>query len=209
MEVRILRRLEAKNEADAAAVRDLLTAHKVRAINIMGSPGCGKTTLLEHVLPRLQPRFRCAVLEGDLFTARDAERIAAINVPVIQLETQGSCHLDAALVHRGVCELPLGDLDFLFIENVGNLVCPANFDIGEAARLVVLSVTEGHDKPAKYPLLFARAHAIVIAKMDLLAHTNFDLPAAEADIRKFNGDAPIFHYSTQADPGPLVDWLAG
>jgi hydrogenase nickel incorporation protein HypB len=209
MEVRILRRLEEKNEADAAAVRELLAAHHVRAINVMGSPGCGKTTLLERLLPRLQPRFRCGVLEGDLFTTRDAERIAAIEVPVIQLETQGSCHLDAALVHRGVRELPLAELDLLFVENVGNLVCPANFDIGEAARLVLLSVAEGHDKPEKYPLLFARADAVVITKTDLLSRTDFDLPAAEADIRKFNADAPIFQFSRESDPGPLVDWLAG
>jgi hydrogenase nickel incorporation protein HypB len=161
----------------------------------MGAPGCGKTTLLEHMLPRLAERFRCAVLEGDLYTTRDAERIAALGAPVIQLETQGSCHLDAALVLRGLNELQLSDLDFVFVENVGNLVCPANFDLGETARLTVLSVTEGHDKPSKYPLLFSRADAVVFSKTDLLEHTNFDTAAAEADIRIFNTEAPLFMFN--------------
>ena len=137
MEIRVLRRLEEKNQANADEIRTLLDQHDVRLLNIMGGPGCGKTTLLEHLLPRLSERFRAAVLEGDLFTTRDAERIAALSAPVIQLETQGSCHLDAALVRRGLGELPLSDLDFVFVENVGNLVCPASFDLGETARLAV------------------------------------------------------------------------
>lgn len=209
MKIQILRRLEEKSKADADELRSLRESHGICSINIMGAPGCGKTTLLEHLLPELQKRFRCAVLEGDLYTARDAERIAVICSLVIQLETQGACHLDAGLVHRGFRELPLDDLDYVFIENVGNIICPANFDLGETARLVLMSVTEGHDKPAKYPLLFARADAVVITKTDLLGLTDFDVGAATAEIQKFNGWAPLFTFDIRSGiSSDLGDWVA-
>jgi len=207
MEIRVLRRLEEKNESDAARIRALLAEHGVRSLNVMGGDGCGKTTLLEHLLPPLRDHLRCAVLEGDLYTTRDAERLAVLGVQVVQLETQGACHLDAALVQRGLDALPLADLDLVVMENVGNLVCPASFDLGETARLIVLSATEGHDKPAKYPLMFQRADAVVITKTDLLPHTNFDPAAAEADIRKVNPQAPIFKFSHQAPlDETLITW---
>lgn len=210
MEIRVLRRLEEKNQADADEVRTLLDRHGVCVLNIMGGPGCGKTTLLEHLLPKLGEQLRCAVLEGDLFTTRDSERIAALGTTVIQLETQGSCHLNAALVFRGLRELQLSDLDFVLVENVGNLVCPASFDLGETAKLAVLSVTEGHDKPSKYPLLFTRADAVVISKTDLLEHTDFDAAAAETDIRKFNVDVPIFMFNHRAGVSrEFADWVVG
>ncbi len=210
MEIRVLRRLEEKNRANADETRALLAEHRVRMVNIMGGPGCGKTTLLEHLLPKLSRRLRCAVLEGDLFTTRDAERIAALGVPVVQLETQGSCHLDAALVRRGLGELALDHVDCVFVENVGNLVCPANFDLGETKRVAVISVTEGHDKPSKYPLLFCRADAVVISKTDLLEHTNFDTAAADADMRKVNADAPLFTFNHRDGViDQFADWIAG
>lgn len=208
MEIQVLRRLEEKNKATADQVRSELAEHGTCSINIMGSPGCGKTSLLEAILPVLQQSCRCAVLEGDLFTTQDAERIAALGTRVIQLETQGSCHLDASLVHRGIRELPLPECDLVFVENVGNLVCPANFDVGEHARLAVVSVTEGHDKPSKYPMLFSRADAVVISKLDLLEHTNFNLEVARASIRKFNPEAPIFNTGLRDEPNAeLIDWL--
>lgn len=208
MEIRVLRRLEDKSKADAEEIQTLLGGHGVALLNIMGGPGCGKTTLLEHLLPKLGERLRCAVLEGDLFTTRDSERIAALGAIVIQLETQGSCHLDATLVLRGLRELPLSDLRLVMVENVGNLVCPASFDLGETARLAVVSVTEGDDKPSKYPLVFARANAVVISKTDLLEHTDFDTAAAERDIRRFNADVPLFTFNHRDGPSrPLVDWL--
>jgi len=210
MDIQVLRRLDEKNKANADETRALLDEHGVRSVNMMGSPGCGKTALLERILPLLQPTLRCAVLEGDLFTTQDAERVAALGTRVIQLETQGSCHLDANLVQRGVRELPLGECDLLFVENVGNLVCPANFDVGEHARMAVVSVTEGHDKPSKYPLMFSRADAVVITKLDLLEHTDFDLQAALAGIRQYNEHAPVFQTSTRDDNfDDLVGWLTG
>ena len=208
MEIKVLRRLEEKNKATADEIRAELDRHKVRCINVMGSPGCGKTALLEHTLPPILQRFRCAVLEGDLYTSLDAERIASIGAPVIQLETQGACHLDASLVARGVRELNLGELDLLFIENVGNLVCPANFDLGEHYRMTVISVTEGHDKPAKYPALFTKADVIVVTKVDLLRMTDFDLARAKESIRRFNDHADIIETSIRSAPSSaLINWV--
>ncbi len=208
MEIQVLRRLEEKNKADADQIRALLNQHNVKCFNIMGSPGCGKTALLEHVLPPLQQRYRCAVLEGDLYTTQDAERIAGMGTTVIQLETQGSCHLDANLVMRGMQELNLDQLDIVFIENVGNLVCPANFDLGEHHRITVVSVTEGHDKPSKYPALFTKADIVLITKTDLLEHTNFDIHRAKESIRKFNDHAEIVETSIRsAPPAALVAFV--
>ncbi len=207
MDITILRNVQEHNDATAEDVRRLLAARGICMINVMGGAGCGKTTLLERLIPRLAP-LRCAVLEGDITTVHDAERIAGIGAPVTQLQTQGSCHLDAWLVHEGLNTLPLDEVDVLFVENVGNLVCPAEFDIGEHARLAVLSVMEGDDKPAKYPLLFTRATAVTLSKCDLVEHTDFDLSRAEKFIRVVNTDAQIIH-TGKGLPGDdrLVEWI--
>lgn len=208
MEIEVLRHLQVVNDATADDTRRLLASHGVCMINVMGGAGCGKTALLERLIPSLAARLRCAVLEGDITTTCDAERIAGLGVPVVQLQTDGCCHLDAWLVHAGLLKLPLDALDLVFVENVGNLVCPAEFDIGEHARVAVLSLMEGDDKPAKYPLLFSRASAVALSKCDLAAYANFDRARAARDIARVNADAPIFHTGIDL-PGDasLCGWL--
>ena len=208
MEIAVLRNVQEHNDATADDVRRLLAEHRVCMINVMGGAGCGKTTLLERLIPRLAPDLRSAVLEGDITTTRDAERIAELGVPVVQLQTEGSCHLDAWLVHDGLKTLPLAETDIVWVENVGNLVCPAEFDIGEHDRLAVLSVMEGDDKPSKYPLLFSRATAVAITKCDLAQHCNFDMRIAEQDVRKVNAAAPFIETGLDS-PGDdaILQWV--
>ncbi len=206
MEIAVLRNVQEHNDATAADIRRLLAEKKICMINIMGGAGSGKTTLLERIIPRLG--LRCAVLEGDITTIHDAERIAAMNVPVAQLQTDGCCHLDAWLVFDGLNVLPLDAVDLVFVENVGNLVCPAEFDIGEHHRLAVLSVMEGDDKPAKYPLLFSRACAVAISKCDLVQHTNFDVARAIRDIHQVNGNVPIYQTGPKlAGDEEVLQWI--
>lgn len=215
MNIPIVRRVLEKNDRAAAENRALFDRLGLTCVNVLGGAGCGKTALLEAVLPRLrhQPEgdlparpLRSAVLEGDLTTTRDAERIAALDVPVVQLLTDGGCHLTAVHVGRALAELDLEALDLLIIENVGNPVCPANFDLGEHARLAVLSVPDGDDKPSKYPLLFRGADLVAITKCDLLPYLNFNLDRAVQDIRRINPLAPIVPMDTHTDRG--VDRIA-
>jgi hydrogenase nickel incorporation protein HypB len=203
--IKIYKDLMGENEKWAAATRQVLAERRLAMINLIGSPGSGKTALIESTARHLGVRFRAAVLEGDVETTRDAERIAAVNLPVSQLLTGGACHLEAKLVHHALRELPLADLDLVIVENVGNMVCPAEFDIGEHAKVAVLSVTEGEDKPLKYPLLFREAKAVVLTKTDLLPHLRFDLPACEGFIRQVNAGIPVFKVSAQTGEG-LASW---
>lgn len=210
MTIQVLKKsLFEKNDQAAGQNRKLLAERKVVALNIMGGAGCGKTTLLEKVIPLLKARVRIGVLEGDLATVKDAARIDALGVPVIQLLTEGGCHLTATLVEQALGRLPLADLDLVLIENVGNPICPANFDLGEHARICVLSVAEGDDKPAKYPYLFKVADLVVITKTDLLAHLNFDVSAARQAIRVVNPSAPIVATSVQLAPTiqEVANWI--
>ncbi len=188
-----------QNDQAAHENRRTLDEHGVFAVNIMGGAGCGKTSLLERIVPLLAAERRVAVLEGDLATTKDSERIAALGVPVVQLLTEGGCHLTATLVQEGMKRLPLEGIDLLLIENVGNPICPANFDLGEHVRAAVLSVTEGDDKPAKYPYLFKVSDLVIITKMDLLASTNFDLDKAVAPIRAIDPAKAILQ-TTLNDP---------
>ena len=207
--IRVYKDLMGENEKWAAATRKVLAERKLAMINLIGSPGSGKTSLIESTARRLGNRFRAAVLEGDVETTRDAERIAAVNLPVSQLLTGGACHLEAKLVHQALLDLPTDNFDLVIVENVGNMVCPAEFDIGEHAKVAVLSVTEGEDKPLKYPLLFREAKAVVLTKMDLLPHLQFDLAACEAFVRQVNAAVPIFKVSAQSGEGlaAWVEWL--
>jgi len=210
MKIEVLRKhLFLENDRAAGANRELLDRHGVFGVNVMGGAGCGKTALLERLLPRLKRGLRPAVLEGDVATTNDAERIAALGVPVVQLLTEGGCHLSATLVAEGLKLLPLNELDVVLIENVGNPICPANFDLGEHVRLVLLSVAEGDDKPAKYPHLFQVASAVVLTKSDLLSSTNFRVDRAMATLRSLAPEVPVFTTSSQ-DPASIrgvEDWL--
>lgn len=199
------------NDRIAAENRASLRERGIKAVNLIGSPGSGKTTLLEATLRRLKAAgVRPAVVEGDLETSRDAERIQALGIPAVQINTRGGCHLDANQVRGALRELPLGAVDVLFIENVGNLVCPMEYDLGEQAKVIVLSVAEGHDKPIKYAGAFHLCAAVVISKSDLLPHTDFDLDAARGDLRRINPDIVVMPLSARTSEGMdgWLDWLA-
>ncbi|HXZ59441.1 MAG TPA: hydrogenase nickel incorporation protein HypB [Steroidobacteraceae bacterium] len=206
--VEVLTDLLAANDRVAAHNREHFDEHGVLAINLMSSPGAGKTTLLEATIRALGERYRIAVIEGDLETDNDAARIRALGVPAVQITTGTACHLDAHLVHRALHDLPLAGLDLLFIENVGNLVCPASFDLGQHRNVVLLCATEGDDKPAKYPVMFRAADLVALSKADLLELLEDFSPArAEAALRALGRDTPIIR--TAARRAPSLDaWLA-
>lgn len=197
--------VRAKNSAVANANREFLGGHGVLALNLIGSPGCGKTTLLEKTATHFGARM--AVIEGDVKTDLDAERIRAAGVQAVQIETGGACHLDAAQVGRALGELDFAGVDVLFIENVGNLVCPSSLDLGEDMKTAVISVPEGDEKPAKYPALFVRAGAVVINKIDLLPHVDYSLERAAGDCRKLNSKAAVLPLSCRTGEG-LDAWFA-
>ena len=173
MEIEVVHKVMKANEEFAQMVRERLGQEGVVALNLISAPGSGKTSLIEATAGSLKDSLRFGVIEGDPDTTRDAERIAVFGVPVMQINTAGGCHLDANLVHRSLDSFDLATLDLLFIENVGNLVCPVEFDLGENARVAVVSTAEGHDKPAKYPKLFRTAELVVLNKVDLLDFTDF------------------------------------
>jgi hydrogenase nickel incorporation protein HypB len=178
------------------------------AVGLVSAPGSGKTSLLERALAALKGRLRAAVIEGDVQTDRDARRIAALDVPVVQIVTNGTCHLDARMVQGALERLPT-DIDLLFIENVGNLVCPASYDLGEHRRVVVTSTPEGDDKPLKYPALFRTADALLINKVDLLLHVDYDITQATAFARQVRPGLAVFETSCVSGFGIAhwIDWL--
>lgn len=180
------------NNAYAAQNRAVFASQGVYVVNILGSPGAGKTTLLERLLPLLQPQLSVAVIEGDLATAKDAARIAASGAPVVQINTDGGCHLDAKMIAKALPAFDLSQIDLLLIENVGNLVCPAGFDLGEDSRLVVLSIAEGGDKPSKYPTTFLSADMVALNKVDLAPYTDIDLDAVKDDLRALKPTLRVF-----------------
>ena len=200
------------NDTIAAANRHDFEAASVTVVNLMSSPGAGKTTLLERLAPMLDG-VSLGVVEGDVQGSYDGDRIAALHVPVTQINTAagfgGECHLDANMVRSALGGLPLDELDLLIVENVGNLVCPAEFRIGEDARAMVISITEGEDKPLKYPLMFHACDAIVINKLDLLEHLDFDLDLLRANIAAVNPQAEQFLVSARSGEGVAAwrDWL--
>ena len=197
--VEVLKGLLDANDHVAQHNREHFERHKVLAINLMSSPGAGKTALLEASIEALGKDLGIAVVEGDLETENDADRIRARGVPAIQISTGSACHLDAHMVHQALHELELDDVDVVFIENVGNLVCPASFDLGQHVNVALLSTPEGDDKPAKYPVMFRAADLVLITKSDLLEVLgDFDPDAAEACLRQIANPAPLFKVSALA-----------
>jgi len=206
----VLRALLEDNDRFAAHNRRHLESRGITAINLMSSPGAGKTRLLEATIDALKHRYRMAVIEGDLETENDARRIRERGVPAVQITTGTACHLDASMVHGAVHELDLEQLDLLFIENVGNLVCPASFDLGQHFNVVLLSVPEGDDKPAKYPVIFRAADLVAITKSDLLPHMReFRPPEVRECLRKLAVATPVLELSAQTGEGlePWLDWV--
>jgi len=196
-----------ENDRIAAHNREHFDGHGVLALNLMSSPGAGKTSLLEATIRALDGKLKVAVIEGDLATENDADRIRACGVPAVQITTGNACHLDAQMVHDALDRLPLADLDVLFIENVGNLVCPASFDLGQHRNVTLLSVPEGDDKPAKYPVMFRAADLSLITKTDLLAYiTEFKLERARAALRQIGFQGESIELSNRGGEG-FAAWL--
>jgi len=209
MEIKVMANILDKNDQIANNVHARLSSQGIFVLNLMGSPGSGKTSLLEQTIAALKEEIHIAVIEGDLFTSKDAARIEGHGVPVIQINTGGGCHLDADMVQNVLDRLDLNKLDLIVIENVGNLVCPAEFNIGEDVKVTVLSITEGEDKPLKYPLIFKQASAVVLNKTDLLPYTSFNMQAAVEDITSLNPHVVLLPVSCRTGEGLTAwyDWL--
>jgi hydrogenase nickel incorporation protein HypB len=211
MKVKVVTRILEANDRIAEENRKRFQEAGLYVVNLMGAPGAGKTSLLERTIRELKPRLRMGVIEGDIVGTDDAERISALDVPVVQINTGGACHLDANMISEVLDELPLRDLDLLIIENVGNLVCPAEFKVGEDMKMMVLSVAEGHDKPLKYPLMFQESSALVINKIDLLPYMNTDMNKVRSDSLALNPKLKIFEVSCANGAGinSWAQWLSG
>lgn len=211
MKVKVVTRILEANERLAEENRRMFKGAGVFVMNLMGAPGAGKTSLLEKTILEIKNRKRMGVIEGDIAGSDDAERINGTGVPVVQINTGGACHLDANMISEVMKDLPLGDLDMLIIENVGNLVCPAEFKVGEDMKAMVLSISEGHDKPLKYPLMFQESSALVLNKIDLLPYVSVDIDKLRGDALSLNPALKIFEVSCRTGQGldKWVEWLSG
>jgi len=209
-EVKVVEKIMGANEQIAAQNRRLLDERGIVTVNLMASPGAGKTSLIMRTIEALRDRLRIGAIEGDTASRVDADRVATAGVPVVQINTGGGCHLDAPMVRYALDRLPLDEIDLLLIENVGNLVCPAGFALGEHVRVLIASVPEGDDKPYKYPGMFSSVDAVVINKTDLLPYLEFDVPAFRQLIAGLNPEARIFEVSctTGEGVGVWAEWLA-
>jgi hydrogenase nickel incorporation protein HypB len=212
MEINIQKRVLEANENESERLKKFFKEKNVFVLNVMSSPGSGKTETLVKTLNRVMPKIRTAVIVGDICTTNDADRLESTGAEVTQINTDkfgGDCHLAAHLIESTAKEFDLDKIDLLIVENIGNLVCPAEFDIGEDARTVVLSVTEGEDKPLKYPLMFRLAHSAILNKVDLLPYLEFDVDEAEENIKKINPNIPVFRLSATKEQGfdPWIEWL--
>jgi len=208
-EIKVVKNILKANDELTAINREKLDEKNIYVINLMSSPGSGKTSILEKIITQLSFELKIAVIEGDLYTTMDAQRIASKGVPVVQINTGGACHLDAYMIRDAISGLSLENLDLLVVENVGNLVCPAEFEIGEDIKITVLSTPEGNDKPLKYPLAFEKSGVVILNKIDLLPYTNFDKQRFYDDVRSINDSITIFETSCTKNQGlnKLCDWI--
>jgi hydrogenase nickel incorporation protein HypB len=211
MKVTVVKNVLDANERIAAENRRLFDEKKIYVINLMSSPGAGKTSLVEKTIVALKDRYRIAVIEGDIQDTYDADRVAALGIPAVQINTGGACHIDGNMIREALPALDMNKIDLLISENVGNLVCPAEFKIGENAKVMILSTPEGADKPAKYPLMFQESAVMIINKIDLSPYVDFDLEKARRDALTLNRNLKIFEVSCKTGQGleNWVQWLAG
>jgi hydrogenase nickel incorporation protein HypB len=209
MKIKVLKDILSANEQLAERNRQLLDSQGVFAVNLMSSPGAGKTSLILETIKKLKGKTKLGVIEGDVSSSLDAERIGKENVPVLQINTGGGCHLDANMAHNALSNMPLQDIELLIIENVGNLICPAEFALGEHKKVVISSISEGDDKPLKYPLMFHKADIVLTNKIDLLPYLNFDIQAFSRAIKGINEKVEIIQISCVTGEGieKWVSWL--
>ena len=210
MEIKIMKNILDRNQNKANEVRNLLALKKVLMVNIISSPGAGKTTLLERTCEELATKFRIGIIEGDITTDRDAQRLKKYNIPIVVINTEGGCHLDSHSISKVLGSFDLDNLDILFVENVGNLICPSQFDLGENFKLAMVSTAEGDDKPAKYPMLFREAAAVLLNKIDLIPYTNFNSVSFRTDLKKINGQIPLLEISCTKGDGMKMwyEWIS-
>lgn len=210
MKVKVVSRILEANDRIAEENRRVFKSHGLFVVNLMSAPGAGKTSLLERTIERLNG-VRIGVIEGDISGTHDAERISRLNVPVVQINTGGACHLDANMINEVLPEMPLEEIDILIIENVGNLVCPAEFKVGEDLKVMLLSITEGDDKPLKYPLMFRESSALILNKIDLLPYIDVDINKIKRNALSLNPSISIFEVSCKTGEGieGWTQWLKG
>lgn len=201
MEIKVLHQVMDWNEDVSEEVKETLASRRICMINVMGSPGAGKTSLITALIERLKTSWRVGVIEGDIAGQIDAEHIASLGIPAVQLNTDGACHIEAMSIRQILPELPLDDLDVIFVENIGNLVCPAEFRIGESLRITLLSIPEGDDKVEKYPLMFTDTDCLVLNKYDMIPYFDFDETRVAANYETVNPGAPLFKVSSRTKDG--------
>lgn len=210
MEIKVVHQILEWNEDVSDEIKAKLTDKKVCLVNVMGSPGAGKTSVITSIINRLSDKFKIGVIEGDIAGQIDAEKMEALGVPVVQLNTDGACHIEAMSIEHILPDFNLDDVDVLFVENIGNLVCPAEFNIGEDLRVALLSIPEGDDKVHKYPLMFQTTDALVLNKFDMIEYFEFDAARVERDARDINPDIDIFKVSNKTGGGldEFLKWLS-
>jgi hydrogenase nickel incorporation protein HypB len=211
MEIKIMKNILDRNQNKAEEVRRFLKSKNVNMLNMISSPGAGKTSLLERTFESLGKKLRFGVIEGDITTDRDARRLKKFDIPIVVINTEGGCHLDSHSISKVLSYFDFDNLDLLIVENVGNLICPSQFDLGETYKIAIISTTEGDDKPAKYPMIFREAKVVLLNKIDLLPYTNFNFDSFSADLRKINGTVPLFEVSCTTGIGldSWFEWVSG